>query len=386
MTTDTTIPMGDLRRQHARIAAELEAAALRVLQGGWYILGSEVRAFEEEWAHFCGVEHAVGVANGTDALYLALAALGIGSGDEVITVANAGVYQAMAIGQTGASAVFVDTLPTQHTMDPAALERAITPRTRAVIPVHLYGRMADMPALLAVARRHRLAVVEDAAQAHGAWRAVATGGHSGDEGARRRAGAWGTLACFSFYPSKNLGAAGDGGAVVTSDAALAERLRRLRQYGWDEKYHTAEDHGRNSRLDELHAALLRVKLRYLERWNAERRERAAWYADMLAGSGLVLPPHEAGHVYHLYVVEVEHNQRDRLRAHLTAHGIGSDVHYPVPAHRQAVLRGGTPARRGTLPATERLAQRALSLPLSPELTRAEAERVAAAVHAFAAGG
>jgi dTDP-4-amino-4,6-dideoxygalactose transaminase len=370
--TGISVPFGDLQRQHAQLRPELEAAIARVLTGGWYVLGEEVRAFEQEFARYCGVAHAVGVASGTDALYLALAALKIGPGDEVITVANAGSYQVMAILQTGARPVLLDSAPNTHTLNPRRLEPAITPRTRAILPVHLYGRPADMPAITAIAARHGLAVVEDAAQAHGAWIADATG-------QPRKAGAWGTCAAFSFYPTKNLGAVGDGGAVVTDDAALAERVRQLRQYGWSSKYVTTEPGGRNSRLDELQAALLRVKLRYLDTTNAARCERAAWYAGLLAGTPLALPADAPGHVYHLYAVESE--QRDALRNYLTAAGIGSDIHYPLPAHCQpAYMYLNYPA--GTLPQTEQQARRILSLPLFPELTRTEVEQVAAAVHAW----
>jgi dTDP-4-amino-4,6-dideoxygalactose transaminase len=370
--TGISVPFGDLQRQHTQLRQELEVAMTQVLLHGWYILGKEVRAFEQEFAHYCGVAHAVGVANGTDALYLALAALKIGPGDEVITVANAGSYQVMAILQTGARPVLVDSDPNTHTLDPHQLEPAITPRTRAILPVHLYGRLADMPAIAAIATRHGLDVVEDAAQAHGAWMAEASG-HP------RKAGAWGICAAFSFYPTKNLGAIGDGGAVVTDDAALAEQVRQLRQYGWSSKYVTTEPGGRNSRLDELQAALLRIKLRYLDAGNAARRERAAWYAELLADTPLNLPDAAPGHVYHLYAVESE--QRDALRSHLTAAGIGSDIHYPLPAHCQpAYAHLNCPV--GTLPQTERQARRILSLPLFPELTCTEVEQVAATVQAW----
>jgi len=367
--------MGDLKRQYETLRPELDAAALRVLRSGWYILGPEVSAFEAAFAAYCGAQYCVGVASGTDALYLALAALEIGSGDEVITVANAGIYQVAAIVQTGATAVFADSDPTTHTMAPAALEAAITPRTRAILPVHLYGRMANMPAINAIAARHGLAVVEDAAQAHGAWL-------PNPAGVPQRAGAWGQLACFSFYPSKNLGAVGDGGAVVTSDAALAERVQRLRQYGWERKYVTAEAGGRNARLDEMQAALLRVKLSQLDAWNMARRERAAWYGDLLAATPLALPPDEPGHVYHLYVVATA--QREALRAHLSAAGVATDVHYPLTAHQQAGYPPTQmrPAAVGTLPHTEQAAQSGLSLPLFPELTRAEVEQVARAIQEF----
>lgn len=364
------IPFGDLKRQQSSLQLELEATMTRVLTSGWYILGKEVEAFEQEFAAYCGVADAIGVASGTDALYLALAALDIGPGDEVITVANAGMYQMMAILQTGAQPVLVDINPQMHTLDPRQLEPAITPRTRAILPVHLYGRLADMPAIMEVATQYNLAVVEDAAQAHGAWVVDPTG-------QTRKAGAWGHCACFSFYPTKNLGALGDGGAVVTNDPDLAAHLRRLRQYGWSSKYITSVAGGRNSRLDELQAAILRVKLRFLDGWNTARRERATWYTELLAASPLDLPLDLPGHVYHLYVVGSE--QRDRLRTHLTGEGIGSDIHYPLPTHLQPAY-AYLGYRRGALPQTEQQALRILSLPLYPELTRTEVEQVAAAVN------
>jgi dTDP-4-amino-4,6-dideoxygalactose transaminase len=366
------IPFGDLKRQYVADRAELDAAVARVLDSGWYILGSAVSSFEAEFAAYCGVTHAVGVANGTDALYLALAACGIGSDDEVITVANAGIYQLTAIAQTGACPVFVDIDPTTWNMDPQQLEAAITPRTRAIMPVHLYGRLADMTTICAIADRYALVVIEDAAQAHGAWRINQAGTH-------QRAGAWGACGCFSFYPSKNLGALGDGGAVVTNDAALADHLRQLRQYGWGKKYITSKAGGRNSRLDELQAALLRVKLTKLDRYNAARRERAVWYSELLADTPLVLPVDEPGHVYHLYVIA--HEQRDKLREVLGSAAIGNDIHYPLPAHRQQAYAGSRmrPTDAGSLPHTEQQATQVLSLPLYPELTRAEVEQVVAGI-------
>jgi dTDP-4-amino-4,6-dideoxygalactose transaminase len=363
------VPFGDLKRQHAHIGAELDAALRRSVASGWYILGSEVQAFEQEFAAYCGAAHCIAVASGFDALYLALAGLGVGPGDEVITVANACVYQVAAILQTGATPVLVDVDPIHHNLDPERLAAAITPRTRAIMPVHLYGRLAPMAAINAIVARHNLAVVEDAAQAHGAWAATS-------EGTPRRAGRWGDCACFSFYPSKNLGALGDGGALVTNDAALAEQLRRLRFYGWGSKYVATEAGGRNSRLDELQAAVLRVKLHYLDEWNALRRERAAWYADLLSDAPLELPPDEPGHIYHLYVIASD--RRDALRDRLVAAGISCDIHYPVPVHLQPAY-AHLGYRAGALPVTERQAERILSLPLFPELTRAEVDQVVAAL-------
>ncbi|OAN45941.1 erythromycin biosynthesis sensory transduction protein eryC1 [Chloroflexus islandicus] len=361
MTITWRVPFGDLQRSHQALQAELLAAAGRVIASGWYILGAEVAGFEREFAALCGVAHCVGVASGAEALYLALAAAGVGPGDEVVTVANACMYDVAAILQAGARPVLVDVDPVTQTMDPAALAAAITPRTKAVIPVHLFGRLADMPAILAIAEQHGVTVIEDAAQAHGAWRPDAGG-------TPRMAGQWGHLAAFSFYPSKNLGALGDGGAVVTNHAEFAERLRRLRMYGWERKYYTTEAGGRNSRLDELQAALLRVKLPHLAAANEARRERAAWYAAALADLPVGLPVDEPGHVYHLYVITLaDRATRDRLREHLLAHGIGCDVHYPAPTHLQPAYAdlGYHP---GSLPVTEDLAGRILSLPMYPELS------------------
>ncbi len=369
--TAMRVPFGDLARQTAALGGDLTEALTRVAAGGWYVLGPEVRAFEEEFAAYCGAAHCVGVASGFEALYLALAGLAIGPGDEVITVANACVYQAAAILQAGARPVFVDVDPQTHNLDPALLERAITPATRAIMPVHLYGQMAAMEPINLIAQRHGLPVIEDAAQAHGAWQSSAN--------AERRAGAWGAVACFSFYPSKNLGALGDAGALTTDDPALAERLRRLRMYGWGEKYVTTEPGGRNSRLDEIQAAALRVKLRHLQAWNAARRERAAWYRELLADLPLGLPADAPGHVYHLFVITCD--ERDELRRHLVDAGVGCDVHYPLPAHLQPAYAhlGYQP---GALPHSEAAAARALSLPIYPELTRAEVEYVAGMVRRF----
>ncbi|MFV9503873.1 MAG: DegT/DnrJ/EryC1/StrS family aminotransferase [Oscillochloridaceae bacterium umkhey_bin13] len=375
MSGTLRIPVGDLARQAATLDAELQTALVRVAQRGWYVLGPEVTAFEQEWAAYCGASACVGVASGFEALYLALAALDIGPGDEVITVANACVYQAAAILQAGATPVLVEVDPTSHNLDPATLSAAITPRTKALMPVHLYGRLAAMEPIMAVAQAHGLAVIEDAAQAHGAWR-------MDQAGRPRRAGTWGDLACFSFYPSKNLGALGDAGAITTNRPELAERLRRLRMYGWGAKYRTTDLGGRNSRLDEIQAAVLRVKLRHLDAWNAARAERAEWYQTLLqdcTAQGLILPWHETGHVWHLYVVQTAH--REALRTHLLADGIGCDVHYPVPTHCQPAYQGLLQLPL-PLAQTEALADSILSLPLYPELTRSEVAQVAASVQNF----
>ncbi len=363
--SNTTIPFGDLKRQYERLHAELNDAALRVLASGWYILGPEVRAFEEAFAAYCGVSQAVGVGNGTEALELALVALGVGPGDEVITVANASVYSTVVILRAGARPVYVDVNEHTYNLNPALLEAAITPRTKAIMPVHLYGRMADMDTILRIAEQHDLPVIEDCAQAHGA------------ELNGRRAGSMGTCGCFSFYPTKNLGALGDGGAVVTNDAALATKLRRLREYGWQRKYYTTEPGGANSRLDELQAAMLAVKLPHLDAWNQRRREIAARYAAGLANTTLTLPSPagDGAHVHHLYVVR--HSERDRLQAALRENGIGTDIHYPLPAYMQPVYTQFAPA--GGLSVTERLAREVLSLPMYPELTNADVDAVIVAV-------
>ncbi len=360
------VPFGDLKRHTASVQRELDEAAARVIGSGWYVLGPEVRAFEQEFAAYCGVNHCVTVANGTEALYLALVAMGIGPGDEVITVANAAVYEALTILQAGAHPVFIDVDEQTHTMDPSLIERAITARTRAIVPVHLYGRVADMEAILSVAERHGLPVLEDCAQAHGAAQRG------------RRAGSFGVAAAFSFYPTKNLGALGDGGAVVTDDATLAERLRQLREYGWERKYFTRLAGGLNSRLDEMQAAFLRAKLPHLERWNARRREIAARYTSELATTSLTLPEpvgEDDVHVYHLYVVRSR--QRERVQHALRERKIGTDIHYPLPAHQQPVYSQYAPV--GGLPITEQLSREIFSLPMYPELTDDDVSAVIAAV-------
>jgi len=362
------VPFNDLKPQYAAIKDEVDAAIRGVLERGWYILGPEVEAFEAEFAAYCGARYAVGVGSGTEALHLALWACDLKPGDEVITVAHTAVPTINAISLTGARPVFVDVDPATRTMDPAAAAAAVTPRTRALLPVHLYGHPADMAPLQALAREHGLRLIEDAAQAHGA------------EYRGTRAGRLGDLAAFSFYPTKNLGAYGDGGMVVTDDAALAERVRLLRNYGQTDRYHHQIE-GLNSRLDELQAAVLRVKLRHLDEWTAARRARAARYAARLAR---VAPPVEAPwarHVYHLYAVTVP--RRAAVQEALAAEGIGTLVHYPIPAHLQpAYAHLGVP--RGSLPVTERLADEVLSLPLYPELSLDQIDAAAAALDRVAA--
>ena len=357
---------------HAQYLAhktEIDAALRRVLDSGRYILGEEVRQFEAEFAAYIGVGHAVGVGSGTEALHLALVACGIGPGDEVITVAHTAVATVAAIELAGAVPVLVDIEPDYFTLDPAQLERAPTPRTKAIVPVHLYGQPAELEPILSFARRHGLRVIEDCAQAHGAlyhgW----------------RVGAWGHAACFSFYPTKNLGALGDGGMVVTNDLEVAERARLLREYGWAERY-VSHVPGWNSRLDEIQAAVLRVKLSYLDADNAARERLAAWYDDALSATPLILPARrlEATHIFHLYVVRS--TRRDELQRFLKERGIGALVHYPAPVHLQPAYRGRLPGG-DSLPETERAAREVLSLPMYPELGEEEVRKVREAVKSFA---
>ena len=366
-----SIRFGDLRRQIAAMRPEIDAAVGRVLDRGWFILGEEGEAFEREFAAHIGVAHAVGVASGTEALALALAALGIGPGDEVITISATAIPTAAAIRQAGATPVFID-IDEAHTLDPRHLAAAFTPRTKAIVPVHLYGQPADMPAILAVAAHRGLRVVEDASQAHDA--AI--------EG--RKVGTLGDAGCFSFYPSKNLGAFGDAGAVVTGDAALAARLRSLRNYGQSRRDH-ADLPGINSRLDEMHAAILRAKLTHLDAWTARRERLAALYGDALrdletkGALALPWPRKGARHAYHLYAVLAE--SRDALREHLAARGIETLIHYPKPVHRQPAY-AGAPVGPGGLGRTEAWAATTLSLPLYPELREEEVARVAEGVREF----
>lgn len=360
------IPFQNLQPLHESLSEEIQAAVLRVLRSGWYILGPEVERFEAELAAYHGVEHAVGVASGTDAIELALRAAGIGPGDEVITVAHTAAATVCAIERAGARPVLVDIDARSYTMDPTAAAAAVTRRTKAIVPVHLYGHPADMDALLSIAKRHHLAVIEDCAQAHGACYRGQVVGTMGD------------LAAFSFYPTKNLGACGDGGAVLTRDPQLDARLRRLRSYGQTSRYEHAQ-RGVNSRLDEIQAAILTIKLRHLDKHNALRRELAERYSSRLRG--VVLPtayPNEdvVQHVYHLYVVR--HLQRNLLQARLRDRGIGTLIHYPVPLHLQRAY-ADLGYRRGDLPQTERVVEEILSLPLYVGLSTVEIDAVASAV-------
>ena len=374
-TLPPMIGLNDLGRHHAALRGAIDEAIARVRDRGVYVLGPEVAAFEGEFAAYCGAGECVAVGNGTDALELALRALGIGAGDEVATAANAGGYATSAILGSGAVPVYADVVDATLQMDPAALAARITPRTRAVVVTHLYGRLADVDALASVARERGIALVEDCAQAHGASRRG------------RKAGTFGVLGCFSFYPSKNLGALGDAGAVVTGDAALAARVRELRMYGWREKYHCAIPGGMNSRMDELQAAVLRVMLPCLDAWNRRRREIAECYTAAISHPAIRLPagadPGDgAADVAHLYVVRTA--QRERLRAHLAAADVATGIHFPVPDHRQAA-RPGLQVDPG-LECTERACAEVVSLPCYPELTEDEMAAVAAACNRWQPAG
>ena len=371
--TPGDVPFLSLREVNARYAGELKAAAARVIDSGWYVLGDELAAFEREFAARCGVRHAVGVGNGLDALALILRGykeLGVlTEGDEVIVPGNTFIASFLAISENRLVPVPVEPDAATFNLDPACVAAAIGPRTRAIMAVHLYGQLADMPALQTLARRHGLVLIEDAAQAHGAAR----------DG--RQAGAFGAAAAFSFFPAKNLGALGDGGVVVTDDDALAQRIAALRNYGSDVKYRHLFQ-GVNSRLDEMQAALLRVKLQYLDADVAWRRRVARRYRDGIRHPQIQLPDaaREEQHAWHLFVVRC--TRRDALQRHLQARGIQTQVHYPVPAHRQPAY----PALRDSrLPLTERLCEEVLSLPMGPTLRDGDVERVIDACNAFGHG-
>lgn len=365
----TDIPQFTTARQFGAIESEVREAIERVLATNWFVLGSELEDFEQAFAAFCGVDHCVGVANGTDAIELALCACGIGPGDEVIIPAFTANFTALAVSATGATPVLVDVTEDTATLDPALIEPALTPATRAIVPVHLYGRPADMGPINAAAKRHGLHVIEDVAQAHGAR----YGG--------RPVGSLGDLGAFSFYPTKNLGAYGDGGAVVTQSAELAARLRLLRHGGIAEGYMSVVK-GRNSRLDDLQAAILRAKLAHLDAWSERRRAIALAYSQALGGVEALETPAAAAesfHVFHLYVIESE--QRDALASFLAERGIGTKVHYPHALHQLAAYPEWH-GLAGRFPNAERLAGAVLSLPMFPEMTDGEVAAVSAAVLDF----
>jgi len=366
------IPFVNLKAQYETLKDEVAEAIRGILDSARFIGGDAVALFEKDFAAYCQVRYARGVANGTDALHLALRALGIGHGDEVITTANTFIATAAAIVATGARPVFVDIDPDTHTIDPTMIERALTSHTRAIIPVHIFGQPAEMDAIKEIARRRAIYVIEDAAQAHGAeYQGV-------------RTGALGDIACFSFYPAKNLGCYGDGGAITTNTSAIAERIARLRDHGRTTHYTHAEI-GFNSRLDALQAAVLRVKLRRLDDWNASRRRAAQWYAAELAQSGIKTPFVRQGsaHVYHLYVIETD--KRDSMQSKLEEAGVETGIHYPLPLHLQPAFHY-LGYKRGDLPCCEATAARLLSLPMFPELGRDQVRRIGTVARAVTEQG
>lgn len=358
-------PFLNLKSAYSELKHDIDAAVARVLDSGWYILGPEVETFEAEWAAFCEARYAVGLANGLDALILSLRALDIGAGDEVIVPSNTYIATWLAVSSVGAVPVPVEPYPATHNIDVSRIEAAITERTRVIMPVHLYGQPADMDPILEIARKHSLRVIEDAAQAHGAR-------YKG-----KRIGAHGDIACWSFYPGKNLGAMGDGGAITTDNPDLAERISLLRNYGSREKYVNLET-GVNSRLDPVQAAILKVKLKVLDEWTERRRKVANAYTEALEGSGLILPyvPDWAEPVWHLYVVRSP--ERDALQARLTEAGIGTLIHYPIPPHMQEAY-----AKLGlapdALPLARDLAAEVLSLPMGPQLNSEQVVNVIAQI-------
>ncbi len=359
------VPFLDLKSPYRELCEELDAACRRVLESGRYVMGEELEAFEDEFASYCEAKYCIGVGNGLEALHLALRAMEIGPGDEVIVPSNTYIATWLAVSYAGATPVPVEPDPATGNINPVLIEAAITSRTRAIIPVHLYGQPADMDPILAIAERHGLRVLEDAAQAHGAR-------YKG-----KRTGCLGDAAGFSFYPGKNLGAMGDGGALVTDDAELAERLKMLRNYGSKVKYEH-EVMGFNSRLDELQAALLRIKLRHLDDWNARRRAIADRYLQGLAGSDLILPHVQpwAEPVWHLFVVRTDN--RPELTGKLDRNGIGWLIHYPKPPHLQDAYRE-LGYRAGSFPQAERLAEEMVSIPMGPHLTEQDIEAVIVAL-------
>lgn len=361
------IPFGNLQEQYRSIKPEIDQAILGALESSQFILGPEVAAFEREFAAYCGAREGIGVNSGTSALHLALLAAGVGPGDEVITVPFTFVATVAAICYTGAAPVYVDIDPQSYTMDPAKLEAAITPRTKVILTVHLYGHPADMDPILEIARRRGIAVIEDAAQAHGSH-------YKG-----RPVGSLGDMACYSFYPGKNLGAYGEGGMVVTSNPEYAGFVRKMRDWGQSRRYYH-DLRGFNYRLEGIQGAILRVKLRHLEAWTEARRANAAIYGEALAGLGVGLPrelPH-ARHVYHVYAIRVAH--RDAVVEAMTAAGVQTGIHYPIPVHLQDAYRD-LRYPEGSFPVSEAVAREVLSLPMFPELTRAQIGQVGEAVRA-----
>lgn len=352
--------------QYQSHKTEIDKAISKVLDKGWYILGEEVTSFEKEFAEYIGVKHSIGVGSGTEALHIALKACNIGDGDEVITVSHTAVATVSAIGLAGAKPIFVDIESEYYTMDTSKIEKAITKRTKAIMPVHIYGQPVDMDSLVKIAKKHNLLVIEDCAQAHGA------------EYKENKIGSIGDIACFSFYPTKNLGAIGDGGMVVTNNSELAEKAKLLREYGWAERY-VSHISGWNTRLDEIQAAILRVKLKYLDEDNTKRRNLAGLYKKELSKTDLILPQtrESCNHVYHLYVIRSK--QRDNLQRFLKDKGVGALIHYPMPVHLQPAYKN---LSGKDLNETELAAKQVLSLPMYSELTEMDLKTACNAIKEF----
>jgi dTDP-4-amino-4,6-dideoxygalactose transaminase len=368
MSVQTVVPFVDLKAQYQTIRDEIRAEVDNVFESTQFILGDAVEKFERDFASYLGVKHVVGVGSGLDALRLALEAAGVGVGDEVIIPANTFIATALGVSATGATPVLVDCREDTYQIDPSLIEQAITPRTKVIMPVHLYGQAADIAAILEIARNHRLEVIEDAAQAHGT------------RFAGQRCGTFGLAGCFSFYPGKNLGAYGDGGAVATNDDDFARKLNSLRNYGQKQKYVHVEK-GTNSRLDSVQAAILNVKLRHLDDWNAARRAHAAIYSDSLAAKDYITPTLDprSEHIFHLYVLRTRN--RDELHKHLNSLGIQTGIHYPIPIHLQEAYRD-LGLTKGSFPVTEKLADEIISLPMFPELSHHQIELVLQALSSF----
>lgn len=365
------IPFLNMKAPYQELQDELDLAYNRVMASGWYILGDEVESFEQEFAAYCGVKRCIGVGNGLEALHLILRAYGIGAGDEVIVPSNTYIATWLAVSYAGATPIPVEPLEQTYNLDPNKIEAAITPHTRAILPVHLYGQTADMAPINEIARRYNVMVIEDAAQAHGAL-------YQG-----KPAGSLGDAAGWSFYPGKNLGALGDAGAVTTNDDDLADKVRMLRNYGSKVKYHNLTK-GYNSRLDEFQAAFLRVKLKYLDEWNVRRAHLACLYCEMLKNTDLILPfvPADMQAAWHIFAVRTR--QREGLQEYLQTNGIGTLIHYPVPPHLQPAYQElGLLA--GSFPISERIHNEVLSLPMGPHLSTLELESVVAVIQAYFAG-
>ena len=363
-----TIPLVDLKAQYARIKPEIDSAIQHIMDHTAFIMGQPLNEFEAAFAEYAQAKHAIGVASGTDALLLAMQAAGLGAGDEIITTPHTFIATVEPMIQLGITPVFVDIDPLTYNIDPTNIEAAITDRTKAITPVHLYGQPANMTEIVAIAKKHNLLIIEDAAQAHGAeWQG-------------QRVGSWGS-AGFSFYPGKNLGAAGDAGGIITNDDAQAEQIRLLLNHGSETKYrHTVV--GYNARMDALQAAVLRIKLNYIEEWTEQRRENAAYYDQLMAEIPGIIAPHaddRARHVYHLYVVRVPGNRQEVLD-YLHAHGVGAGIHYPIACHRQPAL-ANLGYGEGDFPHAEAAASQIISLPMFPELTKDQMEQVAETLHA-----